>query len=444
MTSSNMVIIGLLIIIIILLVFILMKRTGGNQSRDEGNHGVPTHPADNKLAASSNALQLANIDEIILQNSLGQELTLRKPSELGAAKYMEVDISGAGNIVQHAGQGAVEVMTLNEISSIAGTELYTSKIPLQELLDNYTYNDGTISSIQFRSADGTGIRSHQGFEVFDSSAISGIQPAIITAAAMQGMAIVSGQYYLKQINKSLKAIGKDIEELKEIHESETRGTLRYCRRRLMEITQMQHCSEADIMEIRDLAGKAGEILEQYRDRYETALRKVESDKFEAFMVDSSLKDYNQAVSKMRYLLQICMVADRIVDEARLAEFVTRRKINVNDPALEDVFNLMDEHYHNGFNAMMNEEAEAFSQRIKDKAKTILKRSYASLSAKELLAPVNKNADDIQSDIIDITGCVRRITEQQNKVEYVGLLLSEDNSKPRFFVEVPEEDEALIS
>lgn len=443
MGISNIVIVGLLVIIIILLIVILMRRPNDSQRTDSNNSGATKKEEKISPTIENKAISLSSVDEIVLQNSLGEELTFSRPSEISNTKYREVSINGTGNIVQSAGQGAVEIQTLNELSNIAGMELYTSEVSLEELLKNYTYTDGKIASVQFRSADGTGIRSHHGFEVFDSSSVAAIEPLLLTTVAMQGMAIVSGQYYLKQITKSLNKISKDIEELKEIHESNTRGTLRYCRKRLLEIIQMKHCSSTDLNEVRDIAGKAGEIMEQYRDRYESALREVENYKAESLFVDSAINDYNSKIAKLRYLLQVCMVADRIVDEARLAEFVIRRKIDVNDPQIEDVFNLMDEHYHNGFNAKIIEESEELTQRIRGKGKTIVKGSFAFPSDyNKLLEPINSSAEKIEGDIIDLTGCVRRIEETRNKCEHVVLLLNENGEEPRFFTEITDDEEEI--
>lgn len=441
MGISNLVIVGLLLIIIILLIVILMKRPNDSQRTDRNNSDVTKIEEKISPTLDEKALSLSSVYEIVLQNSLGKELTFSRPAEVSNAKYREVKINGTGNIVQHVGQGAVEIQTLNELSNIAGMELYTSEVPLEDLLKNFTYKDGKIASVQFRSADGTGIRSHHGFDVFDSSTVAAIEPVLLTTVAMQGMAIVSGQYYLKQINKSLNKISKDIEELKEIHESNTRGTLRYCRKRLLEITQMRHCSDTDLMEVRDIAGKAGVILEQYRDRYMIALREVDNYEVRSFLIESAINEYNSRIIKMRYLLQVCMVADRIVDEARLAELVIRRKIDVNDPQIEDVFNLMDEHYHNGFNAKIIEESEELVQRVREKGKTIVKGSFAFPSDySKLLEPINSSADIIKGDIFDLTGCVRRVEEKQSKLEHVGLLLSENGEAPRFFVEISDNKE----
>lgn len=443
MELSTLVIVGLLFIIIVLLLVILIKRPNDN-TRSKGNNDTARTEEIILPTGNEEALSLSLIDEIVLQNSLGKELTFSRPSEVRNTKYKEVTISGTGNVIQHVGQGAVGIQTMTELSNIAGMELYTSDVSLEELLKNFTYKNGKIASVQFRSADGTGIRSHHGFEVFDSSTVAAIEPVLLTTVAMQGMAIVSGQYYLKQINKSLNKISKDIEELKEIHESNTRGTIRYCRNRLQEITQMKHCSEVDLIEIRDIAGKAGRILEQYMDRYENALREVEKYKFESLSVDAAINEYNSKIAKMRYLLQICLVADRIVDEARLAEFVIRRKINVNDPQIEDVFNLMDEHYHNGFNARIIGESEELAHMIREKGESILKESFVFPSDyNKLLEPINSSAAIIEGDILDLAGCVRRIEAKQDKHEHVGLLLGDKGEMPRFFIEISEEEETEL-
>ena len=208
---------------------------------------------------------------------------------------------------------------------------------------------------------------------------------------------------------------------------------------------MKTCSEVDLIEIRDIASKAGRILEQYMDRYQNALREVENYRFESLSVESAINEYNNKIAKMRYLLQICLVADRIVDEARLAEFVIRRKINVNDPQIEDVYNLMDEHYHNGFNARIIDESEELAQMIREKGESIIKGSFVFPSDyNRLREPINNNAAIIEDDILNLTGCVRRIEAKQDKHEHIGLLLGEKGETPRFFVEISDDEGTEIS
>lgn len=382
-------------------------------------------------------LQISDVDQIILQNSLGKEIIFNRPNVLTESKYREVTVHGTGNVVQHVGQGAADLYTLKELGSIAGKELYTSPLSMNAL---HQYKDGTFSSIVFGKGR---IQSHLGFEAFDVSSLSGIKPVMLTSLAMQGMAIISGQYYLKQINSSLQAIGRDIQELKEIHETDTRGVLSHCRKRLMEIAQTQHCTNADITEIRSLANEAGFILEQYKERYYSAKKYAEKFWFSIGLVDNAMNEYNKRLSKMRYLLQICMVADRIIAEAKLTEFVTRRKMDVNDPALQDVYNQMEDNYQNGFNSMIKSQIEVDSKRFIDKGWGIINSSAIPGWNKDLIHKVDRTIREMNDDVKELTSSVRETEEQRLLLTNVALLIDEHDDA-RIFVEVDDQEPASTS
>lgn len=184
-----------------------------------------------------------------------------------------------------------------------------------------------------------------------------------------------------------------------------------------------------------MANKAGVILEQYKERFEKALMGVRQYSFDSMIVDVALDKYRERLLKARYLLQICMVADRIVDEARLTEYVTRSKMDINDPALSDVYSLMEDNYHNGFNATINKDAIKLKEMITERGRVYLGDTYSSESTDLLLEPINKCAAEIEDDIIDITSSVRRIIDNQKQKERIAILFDKnDAERPRFFVE----------
>ena len=350
---------------------------------------------------------------------------------------MEVNISGAGSVLQHAGQGAGNIYTLKQLGNITGKELYTHPQARSMLHEYGGIGSGNYSST-FWGSDGK-IVAHEGYRAFDASkALAGVSPVMITMVAMQGMAIISGQYFLKQINSSMQALAKDIQELKEIHESEKRGTLTHCRKRLMEISQMQYCSEVDLNEIRSIANDAGKILEEYKERYYAAKRDAEKYWYSSGMVNKAMKEYNNKLYKMRYLLQVCMVADRIVDEARLTEFVVRQRININDPAIKDVYNRMEENYRNGFNAHILEEANEISEYMINKSWGMINDTVMPYRNKDLIYQIEENMKGMHEDIFNLTASVRRIEANRDRTANVAMLLSE-NEEPRFFVEIPEDN-----
>lgn len=421
MTSSTIIIIFLTVIISVLLFVLIRNKV---QSKADNKDNTSIVPADNSM------VKLSEVSEIVLANSLGQELAFKKPTELTEAKYMEVSVSGAGNVIQHAGQGAGNIYTLKQLGNITGKELYTHPKAISVLHD---YGGGNYSST-FWGPNGK-IASHEGFKAFDASkALAGVNPALITMVAMQGMAIVSGQYFLKKINDSMRAIAKDVQELKEIHESEKRGTLTYCRKRLMEISQTEYCSDIEVKEIRDIASDAGKILEEYKDRYYAAKRDAEKYWASAWNVESGIKEYNKRLYKMRYLLQVCMVADRIVEEARLTELVVRQKINYKDPAISDVYSRMEDNYHNGFNAHILEEIEEISEYMINKGWGIIYTSALPHRNRHMIHRIEDNINGMKEDVSVLTASVRRAAENNEQAEGVALLLSE-NEEPRFFVEI---------
>lgn len=73
----------------------------------------------------------------------------------------------------------------------------------------------------------------------------------------------------------------------------------------------------DLNEIRNIANDAGKILEEYKERYYAAKKDAEKYRWSSGTVNKGMREYNNRLYKMRYLLQVCMVADRIIDEAIL-------------------------------------------------------------------------------------------------------------------------------
>ena len=427
MTNTTIIIICLIVVICVLAALLIRgEKPNESEGQNKRNEIIDT---------DYSKIRLSEITEIALANSFGTELIFKKPTELTEAKYMEVQVSGAGNVIQHAGQAVGDIYTLKQLGSITGKELYTHPRAMSAL---HQYADGSVSSTIW-GPNGK-IASHEGFQAFDASkALAGVNPVMITMVVMQGMAIVSGQYFLKQINSSMQAIGKDIQELKEIHESEKRGTLTHCRKRLMEISQMEYCSEVDLNEIRSIANDAGKILEEYKERYYAAKKDAEKYWFSSGTVNRAMEEYNRRLYKMRYLLQVCMVADRIIDEARLTEFVVRQKININDPALKDVYRRMEENYHTGFNAQILEEIEDVSKYMINKGWGIINDSTVPHWNTKLIHQIEANMDGMQEDVFNLTSSVRRMEENRERLENVALLLSDDE-EPRFFVEVPDNED----
>lgn len=439
METTTYIILGLIATIIVLTIALVFK---GNKDSDQStclnkNNALRESNQTGLTLSNNTTIDFANVDELVLNNSLGQEIVFMRPSELSEKIYKEIEISGKGKIMQHAGQGAAPIIqktyTMRQLKDQAKNGLFASTVPKESL---HRYNsDKTFSSIVY---NGNKIDSHHGFKEVELASVAGISPAAVCAIAMQGMAIISGQYYLKHIAINLNSLKRVIEEVKDIHESEARGILTNCRGRLQQIAQMNYCSEVELNEIRSLTNDARKIYEQYKDRYLAAYQQVQDFYFKGLSSESALKTYNEHISNMRYLLQVCMIADRVIDEALLTEFVTRRKININDPALEDIYNQMEKHYYEGFNARLCENYEKYfgnlqlkGERIRDAG--MAENAFFGTEAKEeMLIPISKNLAGLKNDVDRITISTRHENEMIDEDREILMMIDEKNGAVRMF------------
>lgn len=436
MEITTIAIIGLVIAVIALSFALVSNRKTDSDNTDNNIADETT----GIVLSDSSVVSLADIDELILSDALGQEITFKRQNELTNIEYKEITVSGKGKALQHVGQGAMPVAqqfyTRQQLQSLANdTGLFTSSVKVSDLSQYKSgVNKELYSSVKYGKG---GVQNHQGFKAINAAEVTGISPVAVAGFVMQGMAIVSGQYYLKQISDGLNKLNKSVDELKEIHESETSSILMNCRERLMQISQMNTCSDIELNEIRNLANKAREILGQYKMRYMAAYKKVQGYWFNGGISQNAINTYNELITKMRYLLQVCVIADRIIDEALLTEFVTRRKININDPTLEDIYRQMDEHYHRGFNANLCEHYNDYFGNLKIKAKRIRDAGiagalYSTEAKEEMLKPVNKNLYGMRKDVERISLSARQKVEKSDEEKEILMMIDDKTGEVRMF------------
>ena len=436
MEITTIAIIGLVIAVIALSLALISNRKANIDDAEKSSKNETT----GIVLSDSSVLSLADVDELILSDALGQEITFKRPEELSNIEYKEITVSGKGKALQHVGQSSMpvaqQIYTRQQLQKLANdTGLFTSSVKVADLSQYKSgVNTELYSSVKYGKG---GVQNHQGFKAINAADVTGISPVAIAGIVMQGMAIVSGQYYLKQISDGLNKLNASVEELKAIHESETSSILMNCRERLMQISQMNTGSDVELNEIRNLANKAREILGQYKMRYMAAYKKVQGYWFNGGISQNAINTYNDLITKMRYLLQVCVIADRIIDEALLTEFVTRRKININDPTLEDIYSQMDEHYHNGFNSNLCEHYDDYFGNLKVKAKRIRDAGlagalYSAEAKEEMLKPVNSNLYGMRKDVERISLSAHQMVEEANEEKEILMMIDEKTGEVRMF------------
>ena len=434
MEITTIAIIGLVIAIIALSIALVSNRKA-NIDNTENSKNETT----GIVLSDSSVLPLGDVYELILSDTIGQDIIFKRLEELSNNEYKEITVSGKGKALQHVGQSSMpvaqQIYTRQQLQKLANdTGLFTSSVKVSDLSQYKSgVNKGLYASVKY----GKGVQNHQGFKAINASDATGISPVAVAGIVMQGMAIVSGQYYLKQISDGLNKLNKSVEELKAIHESETSSILMNCRERLMQISQMNTCSDVELNEIRNLANKAREILGQYKMRYMAAYKKVQGYWFNGGISQNAINTYNELITKMRYLLQVCVIADRIIDEALLTEFVTRRKININDPTLEDIYRQMDEHYHHGFNSNLCEHYDEYFGNLKIKAKRIRDAGlagalYGTQAKEEMLKPVSRNLYGMRKDVERISLSAHQKAEKTNDEKEILMMIDGKTGEVRMF------------
>lgn len=429
MTTTSIITIALLGIIIVLLLVLVFRKKDTDSSKETGL-AVRTDAPD--------TVGISQVSELVLKNALGQELTFTKPNELTDKKYVEITSgSRAGNVIQHVSGAAMpeiqKAQTLNQLKEMAPNGLFTSQVPKANL-SQYKL-DGSFSSVQYSSK---GVQTHKGFTEVDSSALQNISPASVANITMQGMAAVSGQYYMKQITDSLAKIESGLDKLQKAHKYEKLGILINARKSLQAITEKGYCDAADLIQIRSLSDKSGEVLEEYKLAYSDAYRELMSYSFKGGLAKSALEEYNDKIYELKDVMSICMIADRIVAEAKLAEMVARGKINATDPAIYELSEELERHSLTGFNGEIRHDIHGSFSPLLEKANAISEKSIEGTifgdeeHRKKRLNAIKNNVKEIKRDIVVMTDSVYGRREESGEQEML-LMLDDVTGETRVFI-----------
>ena len=435
MADFSIIVIALIIVIIVLSVVIALLVS---KRKDEPSGNAVSEKTSDSYAGD--LIPLEEVTSLVFKNPQGEELLFRHPSEITDRKYNEIVISETGNVIQHAGQGALpevqKAVTLNQLNEMAPNGLFTNETPIDQLS---TYKSGSLNGKYSSTIYGKeGTVKHSGYEALDTTKLGAVSTVSIINSAVQGMAIMSGMYYLKQISESLQTIETEINKLLRLHKYEKVGTLRNCKIRLKEIVEKSYCDQADIYQIRNISDKAGEILEEYKLIYTDAYNDALNFKFKGGVGRSALEDYNSQISRMKESLQICMIADRIIDEAKLAEIVTRGKINANDRSINAIVAELQERKIKSFNRTIVNNADDIFAPLMNKARSIADTSLEGgiMIGDEViykrLGRVENNIEEIRTEAATLSDSVYLKPASSDKEEIL-LMLDEDTGKTRVFI-----------
>ncbi|MGL4695957.1 hypothetical protein [Enterococcus larvae] len=276
-----------------------------------------------------------NIDseKLIISNPIGGELVMNKLlSSKKKKKFKEVFATEAslivGNLTQDSLQVANQAMTVAQIAKQAPNGLFIATIDPSKLSK---FKNGTFTTMVH---GGEKKLEHFGFTEI---AVSGaINPAMVLSAGMQVMSIVSGTYYLNQINSQIHQIDEKLEELIQFHHDENIGKLKATRKGLSEIANRDVVDIADINAIRLYKKTCQEIQEEYSYRLNREVNIFVPEK----------KGDEKKLENMNFQITIAFEASKLSLFAELIELGTRMKIGDPIELIESLTVQLEENYKN--------------------------------------------------------------------------------------------------
>lgn len=382
-------------------------------------------------------IELTKIIEIVLQNSLGQDLSFTRPNESSSVKYQEVMFGELNNLSGHIAQGVLPTlghnMYLKEIAKAAPNGLFTTTAN-PAMLSKFA--DQSYSTMVRDSANN--LVAHEGFI---RTGLHGTNPLLAVNVGMQAMAAISGQYYLDHINSGLDTINSNLEKLVSMHHDEKIGILLNAKIRLGEIISRETIDESDVNEIRSLRNKTREVYQEYKIRLDREQESVSIFKSKAWFVEERVNGYSNSIDEMCFTMQVTFEADRLSMQAELAEIAVRMKRNYKDAMLEELFNQLKNNYKNSFSISINDKIDSIFIPINENAKNIVGNGkdfwLIDKNQKELLQSILNKPKYLQENLTSKTdeNIFTTALLESNKTQEFLIMPDNDLQVQRIFIPI---------
>lgn len=300
-------------------------------------------------------------NDFVLSNPLGNKVEFRNVDNsdfINEKKYTEVFFSNAslvtGNILQGALQIGNQSYTLTNIASQAKNGLFTSTINPNSLSK---FKDGTVSTM-VRDSSGK-LTKHSGFTEVGLGL--NMNPAMALSVGMQAMSLISGTYYLNQINNQIAKMDNKLDELIQIHHDTNIGKLKSVKKGLSEIAKRNNVDIVDVNAIRNFKQTSEEIYEEYvysLNRKESELSQLKSVK-------------EEIVNDLNYCMGVAFEANKLSLFADLIEIGTRMKIGGQSSIIIELTEQLEKNYNNSFYINIDEEINNVKLNIEKRLDEIL-------------------------------------------------------------------------
>lgn len=438
-----------IIILGILIVYLIKYRKNNQNSTQESSDDSLELNKSNKLDSNGSELlneeklDISEITQFVLKNSLGGELTFNRPNELSETKYQELTLSKGGKLASHATQAAMPALekanTIAEIKKHAPNGLFTSTIDPEKLTK--FKNSQEYSTMVHGS---NGIKKHKGFLKKDINEIIAKDSLVSSVnAGMQGAAMISGQYYLEEITSQLEGIDSKLEELIEFHHDEKLSILKNAKNRLEEIVKRESVELNDVSEIRNLRNAVSEVYEEYQTRLNRELEKVSKFKSKSPFVEKRVEEYKGEIEKIRFNIQVSYEADRLSIQAELAEISLRMKLDYSDPMLKDLYLQLENNLKDSFSANINDNILDVFRPIDLNADDIVKEGkdlfFIDKDRKKLLKSIYEISNNLEHELDsnEMKDLLKQSIKQRKKSQEILILPSSKTGEQKVYVPIVE-------
>ncbi len=382
----------------------------------------------------SHDTKLTTVSELILTNSLKEELVFKRPKTRGleAKNYREVSFSNLnqkrGQLINTAMPFLQQTVTINQIKKAAPNGLFTTSADFSSLSK---FTDGTYTTM-VRSAKNELIE-HQGFTQLDS--VIGKNPLVAVNVGVQAMAAISGQYYLHEITSQLEDISGKLDELIAYHNEEKIGVLLTVRERLLKITSKKFPDEHDIEEIRALLGDCLDVFYEYKTRLSRQQEELAFFESKKKLAKNRLTALDEKIETINFTIKVIYLADQSSLQAELSEIVVRMKLGHSTVKIQELVTQMQKRYEESFYSNVKEF-------IDGKYKPLVRKLYQKLGGKYLAKhPDRLNHSvrfaELEKSDLKIGVLVQQLIANQNKKQEILYIPGENLSPQRVFVEVSE-------
>lgn len=384
---------------------------------------------------SKNTNNLAQVTELLLKNNLGNELLFKRPNieDSKEKKYKEVSFSqlnhGGVTLVNAAMPILQQVFTAEKIAKVAPNGLFTT-LANPETLSKFS--DGSFTTM-VRDASNKLI-SHEGFSKVTD--VANGNPLIAINVGMQAMAMISGQYYLHEINTQLGDISGKLNELMNIHNDEKIGMLLTVKERLLVIAEKEHVDTHDISEIRSLIKDTKNVFAEYRIRLSRQQKDLNKLKSNNIFEKSKIAMLEEKIADINFTTKIIYEAEQLNIQAELTEIAVRMKLNDGAEMIEELINQLKDHCESSFYGTI----DSF---VKNEYRPAVQAKYRELGQKYLLKHpehlkrINDSVNLSELRTMDSSAgeLIQQLITEFNREQEILYVPGDDMNQQRVFVAV---------